>query len=727
MIMVLISRRKFRSTLGQWLRQSYEDCHLSKNYFENYIRDIKFLIHKYRYNAFAGDKYGCGELEFHDAFGYFPKKSIGASGSNAKNGLLDYSIADPVKGIAFSYDSLNLKTTRLLLYKQYEELIWKHEKRTTDDMVMMLMMVYCIHLSKLINAAGQFTFAGERLISDGNVEYDEDGNKVVHAVPFRMASSLSKISSLRLIEKVCRLIEKLRAKNGGLTASGTKCIKIAILGKFNDDIENETYIERFIKDGYSTDLFGEYSIEFTYFSPKELTPFAINVTAKTKDGEDLFGNLLDRDFYLQKCKNYDMICLLDMGCFYTDTNTFSDAYGDSPYEALKSRFGSYDFLSQRDGNNVDNISYRVYDGLYSATIKWIEHHFYGKNHSFEFDSRLFYTLNSLKDDLGSRSVYLFLSHDRGQTISSSLQHRNLCKGEYYNGREVTAYDWSDRNVLSLDDRKVRISEIFSDEFSKMNIIPVRLWKVVKSMGDYFYTEDFVNLFSIESSESSESDTEKYSHSFKKPDFDFIKYAMDTKIYIDYSELKKDRLSFCIESPLNESNENNEKYLLYKDIAEQFVYNLMKLALDSRCYEDCSSGYCRSVLVNAMISDSIGLEHLLVAKKLQNKTYFSGDMDVAIRELKDRINIEELNHSIEPFDVYTKRQKDNLTLCSAIDFINRSEYKRTTYLAEKLEPYIRSLVNETDSKQIQVFALRIIQNGKQICEKIGYSDCGLYKC
>lgn len=704
-----------------------EDCSLSE-IDGIFSQKLRFLIQKYRSNAFSRNI--CGELEFHDAFGYFPKESVETTGSNAEKGLLDYSISDPSNGIAFSYDSLNLKTTRALLYKQYKELMRKHAKRMTTDnashMVMMLIMVYCIYLSKRINAFGQFTFAGERLISNGNVINNEckNGNwvKMVQAVPFRMASSLSEISSLRLIEKIGRLIKKIKAKNDGLTASGTKCIKIAILGKFDDEIKNGTYIEEFIREGYSNELFDGYSIEFTYFTLKELTPFAITVAAETKDGEDLVGNLLDRDFYITKCKNYDMICMLDMGCFYTDTNTFADAYGETPYGALKSRFSSYVFLSKRDGDNVENISYRTYDGLYSATIKWIEHCFYGKTHFFEFDPRLFFTLDSLHGDLGSRSVYLFLSRDRGQAISSSLKFRNLCKGEYYNGRDVIAYDWSNR-ILSPkgEDCKKRIDGIFSDPFSKKNLIPIRLWKVLKSMGDYFYTDGFVNLF------SSESVVENLNDLFKKPDFDFVEYAIDTRILIDYSGLKNNKLSFSIVHSANKSNVDRRKYSLYKEIAEQLVYNLMKLALDSRCFEDCSSGYCRSVLVNAMTTDSFGLEHLLVAKKLQNKTYFSGDMDVSLRESQAEMSIEALNDAKETYAQYVQHQKANLTLCSAIDFANCAEYKRTTYLVEKFEPFIRSLDDEADSKQIQAIALRIIQEGKQICEKIGYYDCGLYKC
>ncbi len=664
-----------------------------RSIFYRYDKDLKTLIEKYSRNPFIQGY--CGEYDFQNALNYFENRPDYFSVSENKTH----------NAIAFSADSLNLKVNRILLHALYESLRIRIQdgdiKRLSDEketiegfdpfLFRQLMMIHCIKLSGDIGAVGQFTISGERLIGNGNID---ENSQTITAVPFREAESLSCIDSIRLYEKIIRRIFVLSSEG----QIDRKVIRIAIFGELSNSVEGFRILEHLVEKKTGN----KWRIEPVFFSLQKLTPFGIFVAAES-DGKAIEGSLLDRHFYLEICKHFDMICLLDTGYLYYDTNKFSDAYGSNANEAVRARFGSLEFLADQADDGVEKIGFRFYDGLYTSIMKWIEKQFYEKNHSFTFDPRLFFTLKSLQGEIGSCSLYLFLSRDRGRALSSSLKHRNLCKGEYFEGREVIAYDWSSHGSLTQEEIIKRNHDIISDYYSEKNEIPVRLWKLLKSMGKYFYSKGFVNLFT-DGPVTDES-----------MDEGFIDYALNTFIFINYSQLQNNEIRFEVGCAGNYTN------IIYDEIAKQFVSNLLHLALDSRCFEECSTGFCRRVLVNAMITDAIGIDHLLVAQKLWDKKYLIGEMSITASDNVRILGSEEPITTHESNALFAQRHEDNLALKEAIGQINDSDDRKESILVDIINSYIPSI----QGRDNHTMGINIVRKAKNFCKTIGYQESGFF--
>lgn len=674
--------------------------------------EIRKLIDDYNKSAFNSDH--CGELDFQNALSYFNNRPS-QSGSFRSKGNIDFSKFEN-RRVKFSKDSLNLYMSRISLYALYQELNKKIENGNhailpveNDDendekgksefdpfLVRQLIMYYCIWLSGEMSLTGLFTFGGERFIADGadkdNVK--DKKNEAVEAVMFRESESLCSIDSLRFLEKCKRQIEvKLKEDS-----SCEKTLRIAFIGKLRDPENGISALECLVQKKYEA-----WKIIPTFFSLKQLSTFAVEVVGideSSATDRKIEGNLFDRNFYIETCRRFDIICLLDAGYLYTDINKFSDAYGDTPYSAVKSRLDSLISVSKLDG--IEEIGNRPYDGVYTSIIKWIENQFYGKKHSFAFDPRIFYTLASLGNELGSRSLYLFLSRDRGKALSSTRRYRNLCKGEFFEGREVIAYDWSNHKEIIPEELVQRNSEILANRFSESNIMPIRLWKLIKSMGRFFYSNEFVNLFVPNSDEDK---------SYAVP---FIEYASKTWVYVDYSEIKDNKLFFRLKE---EAVEATNQSCTFGTIAKLFVTSLLRIALDARCFEDCASGFCRRILYNTITTDAIGFEHLLLAQKLWDKTFFTGDMDISYRE--DILDIKAPES--ESFALYVKHQEDNIALIELIDSINHSDYMDDDYLIKLFS----SALPDEEGRDNSKLSARLVLTSSAMCEKMGYFACKLY--
>lgn len=629
--------------------------------------------------------------------------------------------------LCVSRSSLNLLLNSWFFWRQFKDTLYEYDnriKRGSTWGLRRLLSAHCLDIRYRIGKAGQFTYNGERFVIDNTVtDFEQQDTDSLLAVRFRQANTFSSINSLRLIEKIFNYIKKIEDEE-----SPSSVINVAAFGHFSDQNDLDTlWLEQLSRDGYFTDEKGrQYSISVTNFELKQLTEFRVMFEESIGFEADskLSGNLLDPDFLYQVCKKYEVVCLMDMGCLYRDTNRFEDARGDTPYEAVRARSRSVEYVCKRDG--VDQVGLTEYDGLYNAYIKWIESHFYGKKHSYEFDARVFSALTELKEklrnDCRNTSVYSFMSKDRGAEISSRLEYRNLCKGEYYEGRSVIAYDWSPAERLSQVFIKKRNSEILTDElYSQRNLFPIRLWKIIKSLGDYFYSKKFTGLMI-------ESDDGKGSSS-SKPDFDFVRFAKETFVIIDYSRVENDKLSLAVQYfPTNVIGKKVDpgKAKQYLDIAKNLVMSAFELAFDPDCYEPCASGYCRRVIVNAMITDGVGVEHILLAKKLDSKPFLSEKIEVVFA---DDMNLLNERPQKEPPTLYSQHQIDNLAISTAIGRINRSGLVRFDSVVEVLEEMLPRINNSDGfdaSAGSRLDCAELLHSVRAMCKKIAYTNCQLYR-
>lgn len=699
-----------------WVKQDAAGSFVLYQLFERIWKRIEE-----QYSSDANSSIVQNEYAFLRELLYFDNKNEGSF--KMENYLM---LINDYEQLRVSKASLNLLLNRWFFKKQFKDTLDEYDNRIKKGStwsLRRLLSAHCLGIRYRIGQAGQFTYNGERFVIDNTIAgAEQQGDNGLLAVRFRQANTFSSINSLRLIEKIFNYIKKIENED-----SPSSVIKVAAFGHFSDQNDLDTlWLEQLSRDGYFTDKRGRlYSVNVTSFELKQLTEFRVMFEEhnESEDASKLAGNLLDPDFLYRVCKKYEVVCLMDMGCLYRDTNRFEDARGDTPYEAVRARSRSVEYVYKNDG--VDGVVLAEYNGLYNAYIKWIESHFYGKKHSYEFDARVFSALTELKEKLRndgrSTSVYSFMSKDRGTEISSKLEYRNLCKGEYYEGRPVIAYDWSPAERLSQVFIEERNTDIFTDAYSERSLFPIRLWKIIKSLGDYFYTERFTGLM-IESDDRKDS-------SSSNPDFDFVRFAKETFLTIDYSKVEKNKLSLAVQyfpTDVIGKKVESEKFEQYLNIAKNLAMSAFELAFDPDCYEPCASGYCRSVIVNAMITDGVGMEHILLAKKLEIKPFLSEKIEV---DFADDMNLLNERPRKEHPTLYSQHQIDNLAISTAIWRINRSGLVRFDSVVEVLEEMLPR-INDSDGLNASVGSrldcAELLHQVKSMCEKISYTDCQLYR-
>lgn len=736
------------------------------------------------FEKYAGRAYSVfpwGESIFHDDFMYFSNSPN--IDSDNKNRQFDKAEAHLTEDscLLVKTSSLNLSANAFrwqnVFLRQIEEIKKNYDKETFE--IRKFIIAYCRAVRTHINNKAQFTYLGERfIIPESSWSDGANGEGFLRAVRFKNAGTLSSIDSARLLEKVwhCISMKKRREAKGNSGEKSPHIIQIAVFGEFSDkpkSANEKHHIEMMADKGFfcynedndkgnngnsrnnsrndgngengwrrSGDNCIKYDVKITYFEIVK-SDFAVLQFKETACGEKIIsGNLYDVNFLNRVCEKYDMVCLLDMGCFYADTSRITNWNGESPAEAVRNLVGSIKYRKNHDG--IENVSMESYEALYNSYLKWIEYEFYGQNHSYEFDPRLFAALNTLSryvtegtltksGDAGKYSaIYSFISHDRGRAFSAVKEYQDLCKGEFYNGQAVVVYDWG-RIDYSSGDGKAAIDErnkalLGEDCYTAKYLLPVRLWKIVKSLGDDFFYKQFVNQFTDNGYIDSEN---------SEPDFDFVDYLRNSYLIFDYSNIKNAReIYYGIKHYPTKKNEKPDclsvghNYHNYQAVSVKLVKGVIRLAFDSACYENCASDYCRNVIINAMITDSISAEHLLLTYFINRQPPWNSTIKFIYKEF--------LNDIREPesliYEKYRLNQCDNLAIFHAITHINRTDYRDFKFAADNLQYYLpKPLCTDMNGsengsrKSNRPSGAKLLGKMGETCKKLGFTDCEIYRC
>ena len=604
--------------------------------YKRYIDELLNLVERYCQDDKSPFKENHnGEIDFQKVFMYFENvdeaaNNIDLSRFNIKTHSID-----------FSNKSLNLLQSRVILHSMYKGLMDRFSEiksPTNDDLMRKLITAHSIKILGNFYKRSQFTFGGERFVTDGIVQE----NGTVKAVPYLESESLSDIGAIRLLEKI---LTQIKEKG----PSQEKVIKIAIFGKLSN-VENEVET---LEDVLEKLLGEHWKIDITSFHLKKNSPFEIIVES---DNKKIEGNLLEKDFYIKDCQDFDIMVLLDTGYLRIDTHQFKDAHGEYPYGAAKNGLGGLKPLVKADELIGDKM-YRSYADVYLAILKCIEKRFYGQEHSFEFNPKLFFNLREISKELGLRPLYIFSSHD---SIALKTNEFSCLKGttteELFGVSIVNIYYWGDYGEVTKEELKKRNEDIFRNDYSDISIIPISLWTLLKNAGSYFYSKGFVNLFRDEDVDDSQLKDETL-------DKDFITYAYNTTVYIDYSKFRDEKLSFGISYSTDTNN-------IYYKIAQLFVKNVMCVGLDSRCFGDNISDYLRGGLYRSMLENAYSLDHIYIMKKIVGKHYLIGNMtdDSAVHKLDNLANM------IESRAMHNLRHGDVKLLKSEDDFLDKVDFR-----------------------------------------------------
>lgn len=577
----------------------------------------------------------------------------------------------------------------------------------------------------------QFTYSGERFIAASSAfnRKNKSSNKsVVTAVPFRHAETLSPIDSIRLIEKVNQQIVKIESAsysegNPQSSRNNGNLIRIAVFGAFCDEPaeRNGKYnIELFADKGYflgEKNVHGEkteYKVKITRFELKTLglASAVYQEVPETENQADLIrGDIYDPEFLGETVSSkYDIICLLDMGCLYADTCRNLDFRKTSPYEEALNSIRSVEIQKSRYG--IDGISARAYNNLYLSYLKWIEYAFYGKSHLFQFDARLFAVLNKSSKMIDKKcSVFTYFSRNRGDAIAQLKEYDNLCRYEYYFGRDIIVYDWSNNTVYNELYNGVRndlITEGITKDKGQSLVVRIRFWKLLKSLDDFYYSKAFTTYLI-------ENDIGEQSFESHSADIDFVAFLKDTYVLFDYSyAASSNKVLFSLQySPQQESKVEKEDTPRYMVVSRMLLNAIVKLGFDHYCYEDCSSSLCRNVVLHTMLADAKTVEQLVLINMLTKRYLYSRYFDF---EPSDNLSIDDNdNNDYEPTEKRIK-QKVYAELYNAISSINAADYLRFDQAVDMLSD--RGIIDDSDE---------LLKHLGKVCEKLGYTECTLYKC
>lgn len=559
-------------------------------------------------------------------------------------------------------------------------------------------------LRKEIDSLNQFTFLGERYVAAKSALSDKlpkAKGDFINVIPFRHTEALSSIDSTRLIEKVKQQIIYKEKLNDAFE----KEIRIAVFGVFADKplYESEKHnIERLAETGF----FNDYRVSITYFSIKKMLDSSIvfeENDCNIKKENRISGDLYDHRFLEAVAEKYDITCLLDMGCLYADTCRGLDFRKSSPYEEVVDCIRVIDVQKERDG--LYGINILSYINFYTTLLKWIEFTFYGTNHQYEFDPRLYSSLIKMRKAIAlDRSIYTYLSRNRGEALVKNLKHSELCCTELYNGVALTVYDWrkTDEGVDRISQNEY-CAKIFKAE--PQNKLKIRFWKLLKSIDDYFFKTTFTSLF---------KDGLDVVGTEESADLDFVKFCFHTTIEFDYSRLKRDGL---IEYSLYTKYGDNAICEKYLSVAESIMDTILKLVFEQSCYDDCSSLYYRRILSNVISADANSLEHLMLSHMIINRR-LNCTFTHAKSIISDSYSIhQELEEEPEHIRL---RHIVNGIIEDAISILNIKSYTLFMDARDELYDAMPDHMDEIDPGT----ALRKLGT---VCDCLGFSNCTIAVC
>ena len=706
-------------TEGEGNLGKYRDLLERKHEYAQFFYDFysKSSAHFKAYSAdpfpFGSDKWG--EEVFLDDFGYF-----GKSERSTKSNEL---IRDDETGETYlricKKSCINLMLAEFRsaeLLRFYDEVDEVADKSSYP--MRKLICARALDLRKRIDDFALFTYKGNRYVAAKSAlkhDLEVESGDYLNAVPFQHALSLSDIDSTRLIEKVRHQIAyKKRYSNCSNADKDDNVIRIAAFGAFSD--EGELNIEALAKAGFFKAQDGsniQYDVKVTYFKLNKIGYASLDFEEYDEsipNSDRIIGNLYDIDFLKRVSAKYDITCLLDMGCFYCDTSRNQKSQNAFAYD-VEDCIRAIEV--QKNRGKIDGIDTMAYINLYKSYLRWIEYTYYGEAHQYEFDPRLFAVLSKLQTEAEpGHSFFTYLSRDRGKIFENQIKYDNLCCTEYYKGRCLSVYDWRKTDHKNdIDDQKKYLAALCESEYEDKAVF--RLWKILKSLDDYFYSKLFTNLLKEDNSSKQGSKA--------SINIDFVRFCDDTRVELDYSHLKDEKtILFSV------ITKNGCAYpQKFKDVANAFVDALIKLVFAPSCYDCCATPFGRLVLSNAIVADALMIEHLVLSHMIKNqrlKCSFEYNTLFDSSERTEMLKLEQA-YTREKDDprVAVCRHTVNNVLVDAINTVNSMDYSANFgYARSKLSEAVQGYIGDKDPGEI-------LKKLGTVCDSLGFGNCTIAYC
>lgn len=381
--------------------------------------------------------------------------------------------------------------------------------------------------------------AGEDYIA----KYDEITD-TFHWETYEDYGSLTEIQDIRLIEK----IDSLSMKKGKMRP------RIAYLGtlKRTDDFE-------------------------AYFNHKGVSPQMDEFLFQNKDvfwcpernRKVELKNIMSLKNFLQ---DYDMIFFLDESYFYKRHQS-SKSRDEMQAAAFVDFY--WQLFQEKEGKlSLETVSFLF--NMYDEALRFLKSEASSISAEREWDSQLLNLLEALvQNNQDSAEVYIYIYNSK--IGESSIEHRAVCKEEYYDGKSLYVYKIADGKLEEEDDEDYNSLKMMVE---CLNGSSVDIWKFVKSISNSFYKKAF-----------GQTEIEKWKNS---------------RIEFTGGEQGEDKEDFCV------------FYRFDQNVSEDmqtFLYELMQIIGDKQELP-CIRNYLKNLFYGAVLSRADGIAGLILAYKIR---------------------------------------------------------------------------------------------------------------
>lgn len=480
-------------------------------------------------------------------------------------------------------------------------------------------------------------------------------------VPFCDAEKLTKISSVRLIEKIEHYINT----RSDITE---ECVRVACLG----EIEEPDKLGEFYR------ATTHYQVQLVQLKrDKDSSGLVFTITAgypeeANRDSDRRMFNLLKLADLEALFKQYNIVLFMDEGCFYCQGQE-----GKSIEERMvRPQLEWILRAAEKETKKENRILY--YRLAYNTAGEWLNSLSSSGTARMQFNEKLFKAIQSVM--IPQYEVYLYVSYGKRIPVRE-LYNRDVCNDENYGGREVAVYK------IPSQSKDISGEVAGFLKRSGKNEVKIDLWKIVKSISDDYYTK-FLCDAGIED--------------------EYQKIQLLRNLYLVISWPKRfvdgSKLEFWVEQSGNTG---------YYNQIGKFVQEMLEKGFLS-VEHDCVEKYLHRLLGNAVSSRATDVEGILVGYLLKDGFF---DTRVEWKGFIGRETVAE-KRTGSSSQLFEPRR----TILSVMSNLNTAwiqDYKRKReYLFYEFRnrycPHLSEVVFEK--------LMRVIHDS---CENLGYIDNRLY--
>ncbi len=493
------------------------------------------------------------------------------------------------------------------------------------------------------------------------INRSEENHKYNWARSIRRAGSLTKISSIRFIEKAAHFMDVNQKKEVRMACVGEvqepKLVKEYFQGK-GCRVELFELKRRIVEDGRL--LFGVDSEE-----------------ERLREDDKRSFNLLLLSDLQALFKQFDIVLFMDEGCFYSAGQARKTSEEKSVLEQLEW------LRRMAEGTRQTDKRLRWYLDEFDIVGKWLNGLNTDETAELQFDEKLFQGIHNAM--VPGCDVYLYISQGR-QVGDIDLYERNVCNDENYEGRSMAVYkvpcdrQESDALIESVETLMKAVPEE----------ILVDVWKLVKGVSEEYQASFIKKLEGLHWTEA----------------VDILKNTFLTVNVCEVHEQKG--VMFGLKTDLGLADSENVMKKLTGFLGELLEEGFKEGGTA------CVSGYIKRLVGNAVVSRGNSVRDILLGYLLK-KGYFDGRV---VWEIQPK-TVEGLKRTETLSDGLFEARRTAYSAMSNLEKYQLRDYdRREVFLFSEFRGTYCGKISARSF-------LGLIQSIHQVCAELGYEKSSLF--